>query len=287
MDMIIRDVLIEGKRCLEKCDISNPNLDAEVLMCYLLGIDRSRLFVVIDERISKKDYIKYKKLIDLRSKFVPISYITGKKEFYGLNFFVEPGVLIPRPETEFVVDKCLDFIKKRKSPKVADICCGSGVISVTVAVFNRSTKVFASDISDLAGKLTCKNSKYHNVEERVVFLKGNLFEPYEEANLNNFDIIVSNPPYIATKDLEKLPRDVKEEPKIALDGGIDGLDFYRKIIYDAPKYLKPFGCLVLEIGWNQALQVKDMLKKAGFGDVEVTKDYAGFDRVVSGVLYKS
>lgn len=282
--MVIRNVLIEGKRCLKKHGIPNSNLDAEILMGYVLGIDRSKLFVVIDEKLSKENYIKYKKLINLRSSFVPISYITGKKEFYGLDFFVEPGVLIPRPETEFVVDRCLEFIKNIKAPKVADICGGSGAISVAVATFNKNSIVFTSDISDVAGKLTCKNSKYHKVQERVIFLKGNLFEPFEKANLNNFDLIVSNPPYIPTKDLGKLPRDVKKEPRIALDGGTDGLDFYRKIIDGAPKYLRSYGGLILEVGWNQAYCIKCMLKRAGFTNIEVTKDYAGFDRVVSGFL---
>lgn len=282
--MTIRDALFLGKRHLKKRGIQNPNLDAEVLLSHILCIDRSKLFVLIDERLTQEIEKEYERLLNLRCDFVPVSYITGLREFYGLDFFVEPGVLIPRPETEFVVDKCLEFIENINSPKIADICCGSGAISVAIAVNNRHSEIFASDISDKAEKLTNKNSQYHKVKDRIEFLKGNLFYPFKKYNLNNFDVIVSNPPYIPTEKLTKLPEDVKKEPKIALDGGSDGLDFYHKIINYAPQYLKSYGGIILEIGWDQAIHVKPMLESAGFSNIEIIKDYAGFDRVISAML---
>lgn len=282
--MTIRDVLVLGKKHLKKTGIQNPNLDAEILLSHVLGIDRSKLFVLIDEELTKESRKDYERLINLRCDFIPVSYIIGSKEFYGLDFFIEPGALIPRPETEFVVDKSLKFIKNIDSPKIADICCGSGAISVAIAVNNRHSKIFASDISDRAEKLTNKNSQYHKVKDRIEFLKGNLFYPFKKHNIKNLDVIVSNPPYIPTKKLINLPEDVKSEPKIALDGGCDGLNFYRKIINNAPVFLKSYGGIILEIGWNQAIYVKSMLEIAGFSNIEIIKDYAGFDRVISGIF---
>ena len=219
-----------------------------------------------------------------RCQFVPIAYIIGRKEFYGLNFYVKKGVLIPRPETEFVVEEALKAASKISNPLIADLCSGSGAISVAIAVNSPKATVYATEISDIACEVARKNIFAHGVQDRVLLFQGDLWAPIEEREIRGLDIIVSNPPYIPSKDLKNLPNDVKNEPQLALDGGTDGLEFYRRIISRAHEFLKAGGSIILEIGWNQALEVKTLMEKEGFKDIQVVKDYAGFDRVVTGIF---
>lgn len=280
--MTVREALLLGKRCLKNANIPAWHLDAELILSHILEVSRLELIVYHERTVSKEEFKLFWRFLKLRADHVPVAYIVGHKEFYGLDLAVEPGILIPRPETEFLVEKSLAIIAKMDKPRIADICCGSGAIAVAIAVNNKKVKVFASDISPLAQKLTEKNSKAHNVEDRVIFLKGNLFSPFARKNISNLDLIVSNPPYIPKAQLDYLPKDVKKEPKLALDGGEDGLNFYRIISKKAAIYLKPGGHLILEIGWNQARDVKKLLEQEDFMGIEIMKDYAGFDRVVLG-----
>lgn len=281
---MLREALLLGKKVLEEADISNPILDSQLILGFVLEKDRLHLLLNPQEKITNEQFTHYEKLLALRCRHVPVAYITGQKEFYGLDFSVKPGVLIPRPETEFVVEQALEAIAPIKKPIVADLCCGSGAIAISIAVNHKGSNIYASDISEIAQEVTLNNAKAQNVQERIFFLRGDLWEPYIELGIGNFDVIVSNPPYIPTQELKTLPEDVKTEPQIALDGGIDGLEIYQRILSSAPQFLKPEGKIVFEIGWNQAKGVKSLLVESGFENIDVFQDYAGFDRVVSATL---
>jgi len=282
--VIVREALKIGKKKLSDAGVANPDLDSQLILSHVLGMDRVRLFVYDDIKLTEEEIERYDRLLGQRCRFVPVAYIIGRKEFYGLNFYVKEGVLIPRPETEFVVEEALKAACDLSNPVLADLCCGSGAISVAVAVNNKNVKVYAVDISDTACEVARINISAHNVQDRVSLLQGDLWEPLEERKVKGLDIIVSNPPYIPSHELHSLPSDVQNEPKLALDGGTDGLEFYRRIISRAPEFLKAGGKIIFEIGWNQASAVKDILENSGFTQIEVRKDYAGFDRVISGIL---
>lgn len=282
--MKVREALMIGRKRLSDMGIANPALDSELILGYVLGKDRLKLLVDDEMSITKQQLECFNDLLALRCQSTPIAYIIGWKEFYGLNFYIKPGVLIPRPETEFLVEETLNVIYSIENPLIADLCCGSGAISVAVAVNNNRVKVYASDISDVACEVARTNIKLHGVQDRVLLMQGDLWMPFEERNIRGFDVVVSNPPYISKEELSTLPDDVKNEPQIALNGGTGGLEFYRRIVLRAPEFLKIGGRIIFEIGWNQAHDVEIMLKETGFQDIKVIKDYAGFDRVISGVF---
>lgn len=283
--MTVREALMFGRKRLLEVGIVNPTLDTELILGHVLKTDRLKLLVNDEINLTDHQLLCYENLLAQRCRFIPIAYILGRKEFYGLNFYIKPQVLIPRPETEFVVEETLKAIAPIKNPIMAELCCGSGAISVAVAVNNSKVKVYASDVSNVACEVSRKNIKNHQVEDRVLLFLGDLWSPFKERNIGNFDVVVSNPPYIPTGQLRLLPDDVKSEPQIALNGGNDGLEFYRRIIFKTPKFLRPGGTIIFEIGWNQADDVKDLLRKMRFRNIKVIKDYAGFDRVVSAVMY--
>ncbi|MCR4429785.1 MAG: peptide chain release factor N(5)-glutamine methyltransferase [Tepidanaerobacteraceae bacterium] len=281
--MNVREALGMARKRLIKAGAGNPALDAEILLAHALSVDRLRLLVNDGEKLSDEDMKCFARLLDLRCGHMPTAYITGHKEFFGIDISVGPGVLIPRPETEFAVEESLRVTKNLKKPRAVDLCCGSGAIAVAVAVNHPDAIVYASDISEIAGKYTKDNALKHHVENRVFFIKGDLWHPFEEKNIGRFDLIVSNPPYIPEGEIKNLSEDIKKEPEIALNGGIDGLDYYKRIISKAPQFLKSGGHIVLEIGWNQAAAVQNLLKASGFKEIQVIKDYAGYDRVVSAI----
>jgi len=280
----VREALIMGKKRLSEAGVANPDLDSQLILSYILETDRVKLFVYDDRELTKTQQERYDNLLKQRCRFLPVAYIIGRKEFYGLNFYVKEGVLIPRPETEFVVEEALKAADVISNPVMADLCCGSGAISVAIAVNNKNARIYAVELSDVACEVASINISAHNVKDRVLMLKGDLWKPLEERKVKGLDIIVSNPPYIPTQELNDLPADVKNEPQLALDGGPDGLEFYRRIILRAPEFLKAGGRIIFEIGWNQAAQVKAILENHGFGRIQVRKDYAGLDRVITGVL---
>jgi release factor glutamine methyltransferase len=280
----VREALIIGRKTLTEAGVANPVLDSELILGHILAKDRLKLLTDIEGNLTQQQIIYYQNLLALRCRNVPIAYIIGRKEFYGLNFYVKPGVLIPRPETEFVVEETLNVVSSIKNPIIADLCCGSGAITVTVAVYDNRAKVYATEISDIALEVARANIKAHQVEDRVFLFSGDLWTPFETRNIRDFDVVASNPPYIPTGKLSTLPKDVKNEPQIALNGGQDGLQFYRRIVSKAHRFLKPGGRIILEIGWNQADDVSLLLGKTGYRDIKIIKDYAGFDRVVSGTF---
>ncbi|ADL08786.1 peptide chain release factor N(5)-glutamine methyltransferase [Thermosediminibacter oceani] len=283
--MNVKEALDYGRKRLTTAGVESPSLDAEVILANVLGVRRIDLFIHPERRLCAEEIRTYRALVEKRSSRVPVAYITGSKEFFTLDFHVREGVLIPRPETEFLVEEILRRISWVTKPKVVELCCGSGAVAVSVAFFKKDAVVYASDISETAGDVTLLNAVKHGVEDRVLFLKGDLWEPFEAEGLGDFDVVAANPPYIPSGEIENLPEDVKYEPRVALDGGPDGLKFYRRIIAGAPRFLKPGGSIVLEFGKDQAGQIADLLKRAGFGGIKILKDYAGLERVIAASLH--
>ncbi|MEN3189966.1 MAG: peptide chain release factor N(5)-glutamine methyltransferase [Atribacterota bacterium] len=274
-------------KLLENAKIINSSGEAEILLSYLLKMNRSEIYLNFDKILSNNEKRELEQAIQKRLKNIPLQYITKHQEFMGMDFFIEEGVLIPRPETEILVEKIIEKLKNKKpdSPlRVVDLGTGSGIIAISIAKYIKDITIYATDISEKTLKLAFKNAHKHNCEDRIIFLQGDLFEPLrEKIDQNSLDGIVSNPPYISLEDFKSLPIEIKEkEPKIALYGGINGIDYYRKIIKKASYFLKKNGFLALEVGAGQAKKVKELiLKEHNFKqNIEIFKDYSNIERVV-------
>ncbi len=288
--MLIREMIKLGAGRLMKAHCMDPSLDAELLYYYLTGADRVELFLKAREPVDEKIQKQYFDLISQREKRIPLQHITGTQEFMGLTFQVNPSVLIPRQDTEILVDGAAKMIRgdngrirQRSIWKVLDLCCGSGAIGISLARLCQNVKVSASDYSKEALEVAKKNAVQNRV--KIKFFCGDLYQPLGKRR---YDMIVSNPPYIKSHMIPILQDEVKShEPMMALDGGEDGLEFYRKIIEQAPDHLKKQGVLALEIGHDQAAEVCQLIKEtAAFTMVHVVKDLAGHDRVVyASALY--
>lgn len=274
--MKIFDALNFGIQYL-KSRVSEPRLEAEGLLSFALGVKREYIIVNRDKEISEDIFERYKSLLDLRISGMPYQYIVGKKHFMGLIFKVSPKVLIPRNDTEILVEEVLKRLKK--SDVVLDIGTGSGAIAVSIAKY-KDVKVYALDISDDALSVARDNAYENGVLDKIVFLKSDLFSSVPKDV--KFDVIVSNPPYIRSGDIDKLQEEVKKEPKIALDGGEDGLLFYRNIVRDSKGCIKKGGIIAFEVGYDEAFDVSQILLDGGYGDIEIVKDLQGIDRVVLG-----
>lgn len=263
--------------------ITNPRLECEILLSHLLVWERIRLILQKDDIISEEIYIKFQNLVQRRYKNEPIAYLIGTKEFMSMNFIVKPGILIPRPETEFLVEYVIGSMKHLQNPKILDLCTGSGAIAISIAHYLPDASVVAVDKYDICVETTLENAKRNQVSEQLTVMQHDIFEPFPNDKI--FDCIVSNPPYIQKEVLTTLPSDVKNyEPKYALDGGDDGLIFYHRIIELTQNHLKTDGILVLEIGYDQGAELVRLLKESKcFKDIIVTKDYAGLDRMVTAV----
>lgn len=289
--MKTRILVKEGEYQLSKAFCMDAKIDAEELFCYLTGIDKVGLFLKAEEEVDPETEEKYNELIRKRAERIPLQHITGIQEFMGHNFKVSPDVLIPRQDTETLVEEAaraiqdapkekltlLEKLRGGKEWEVLDLCCGSGVIGISLSKICSHIKLTASDISEKALKIAEENAKELRV--KVKFVQGDMFEPH---NGKKFDMIVSNPPYIRTMMISILQEEVKKhEPLNALDGGRDGLEFYRVIVDKAADYLKPGGYLLLEIGHDQGEDLRKMLKDSGrYTAAEVIKDLPGRDRVV-------
>ena len=275
------------KQALNLAKQDLDSIEARVLIEYILKKDNTYIIANSDFEISKseeKDLLNY---LDKIKNGYPLQYITNHQEFMGLDFYVDENVLIPQPDTEVLVEYAIklaiDFTKKidntnkclnekedfQSNIKTLDLCTGSGAIAVSIKKYFPSATVFASDISKNALEIAKENAKKNNVE--INFIESNMFKNINEK----FDIIVSNPPYISSLEIPKLSKQVQNEPKIALDGGLDGLDFYRIISKEITKFLNKNGILLLEIGYDQASKVKEL-----FNNSKIIKDYANNDRVV-------
>ncbi len=289
--MKTRILVKEGEYQLSKAFCMDPKIDAQELYCYLTGLDKVGLFLKAEEEADPETEKKYMELIRKRAERIPLQHITGVQEFMGYTFKVNPHVLIPRQDTETLVAEAaktiqntprekLSFFEKlrgRKEWDVLDLCCGSGAVGISLAKICSNVKVTATDISAEAVETAEANAEALRVKVR--FHTGDMFEPVKGRK---FDMIVSNPPYIRTNMISILQEEVKDhEPLNALDGGRDGLDFYRAIVEKAAGFLKPEGFLLMEIGHDQGEDLRKMLKDSGkYSPAVVIKDLPGRDRVV-------
>jgi release factor glutamine methyltransferase len=264
--------------------ISNSRLDAEVLLRHALGRDRAWLLAHIQDGLDDERRRTFEQFIERRAGREPLQYITGRQEFWGLEFLVTPDVLIPRPETELIIETVLGTAPDRSRPlKVIDLCTGSGCIAVSLAKELSAAQVIASDTSAKALIVARENACRHGVGDRIRFFEGDLFGPLEELGIHRqLDSIVSNPPYIASGDRPALQPEVRDyEPAMALFAGPDGMELHRRIIGVAPRFLKSNGTLVMEMGIGQAEALARMIRESGaYAAPEVLKDLAGIERVI-------
>ncbi|MFH1939448.1 MAG: peptide chain release factor N(5)-glutamine methyltransferase [bacterium] len=267
--------------------IINSEREAEILLSYSLEMSRSEIYLNSDRVLKDIEKTQLEKKIQKRIEKIPLQYITKHQEFMGMDFLVEKGVLIPRPETEILVEEVIKKLKNYKCSnnlEVADLGTGTGIIAVSIAKFIEDIIIYATDISKISLQTALKNAQKHACKDKIIFLQGDLFEPFiGRIKKNSLDVIISNPPYIDSYDFKLLPPEIKDnEPKIALSGGIDGLDYYRKIIRKSPQYLKKNGFIALEVGLNQSKIVKELIIRENnfYQNIEIIKDYLGIERVV-------
>ena len=276
----IREALRKGAARMREAS-GTPALDARVLLKHVLKKDDTYLLVHGDESLSKEEQDLYELFLQKREQGMPVAYITGSKEFMGMEFRVNEHTLIPRPDTEVAVTEALEAIRSHGYRKVLDLCCGSGAIGLSIAASFEFTNVTLSDINKEALDVASENAVRLGLEERVRIVYSDLFSSIEDS----YDLIVSNPPYISGEDMKKLEKTVRDyEPHLALYGGVSGLDFYRSITQQAPRYLRENGMLIFEIGYDQSSEVEKMMKEYGFKNVHTVKDFSGLSRVVSGLL---
>lgn len=285
--MNINQALRKAYELLKSADIDTYILDSQLLLQKALNKDKIFIMINRDFEISNEEEKEYFEMVELRKNKMPAKYILGECEFMGLNFIVREGVLIPRGDTEVLVEEVIDKINKNRYKRICDVCCGSGAIGVSIGKLAEDTRVYCYDISDIACKVTEENINKLEVSDRVKVFRSDLID---EAIIKDrrFDVVVSNPPYIRKDVIHTLMEDVKNyEPHLALDGGEDGLSFYRKITEQSLQVLNEGGLLAFEIGYDQREAVESILIDKGFTDVKCTKDLAGLDRVVIGIKGKA
>lgn len=279
--MTIKEILIQYSKELENIS-DTPRLDVEMLLKKALGdVDSMYIRMYLDKQLTEEQEKYFLEMIKERLNERPIAYIIGNREFMGLDFFVQEGVLIPRPDTETLVEEIINICNNRTGLNILDIGTGSGAITISLAKYLDKSHVISADISDIALEIASKNAISNNVDERIDFIKSDVFSnvPKEEK----FDLIVSNPPYIRKADIDGLDRQVKDfEPYNALEGGEDGLDFYRKITKESKAFLENKGILAYEVGHDQAQDVSQIMQENGFEGIYTKCDLQGFERVVIG-----
>jgi release factor glutamine methyltransferase len=259
--------------------LASPRLDAELLVAHVLALPRVQLYVQFDRPLAADELAAIRDLIKRRQAGESVAYLVGKKEFWGLDFAVDARVLVPRPDTETLVEEARGRLAGVDAPRVADVGTGSGAIAVALAKLFPTAAVFASDLAAAAIEVARANAERHAVA--ITFVEGDLDAPL--AAHAPFSLIAANLPYIASADMPTLPPDVRSEPATALDGGPDGLDVVRRLVAAAPPLLAPAGALALEIGAGQAAATRALLAAAGFADIQTRRDLGGIERVVSGV----
>lgn len=284
----IRNILKWAISTLKKAEIDSPVINADTLLALVLSCDRTKLYTNPDEILNDSDISRYKKLINERIRHVPLQYITHHAEFMSLDFFVDERVLIPRPETEILVETVLEKARDKqhsdKKVTIIDIGTGSGNIAVSLAKYLSNAEIYASDISQEALAIAMTNVQRHKVVDNVHLLHGDLFDTFSShIEKGNVDFIVSNPPYVSESEWKNLEPELRDhEPYEALVGGKDGLCFYRQIIEDAHAWLKPEGYLVIEISETQATTIIKLMKNDGhYEDIEIIKDLQEKERVIS------
>lgn len=299
MSLSVKEILNIGRRQLEDSHIADAAIDCKILYCYMMNVTNAHLILEYQKILPDSLCDEYFKLLDRRCSGEPVQYIIGTQEFMGLEFKVNESVLIPRQDTETLVEDAMDVIKnnqlrgeellpkKKKDFDVLDLCCGSGAIGISLASLCDNVKVTCSDISRDAISVARENAERLHVSKKISFETGNLLMPFKGRIKNKkFDLIISNPPYIKTSVIPTLQREVREhEPMMALDGGASGLDLYKSIIGDAADCLKKSGVLMFEIGHDQKDDVMAMIEETQrFENITGLKDLAGRDRIVVATL---
>ncbi len=280
--MTIKETIRKGMIILKTNNVTEPNIKSRLIMQFVLNKPREYLVVYDKEKLTLRQEVNYFKAIKKLCNGIPIQHITNRQEFMKMTFFVDENVLIPRPDTEILVEEVIKIAKKINAKKILDLCTGSGAIAISLAKYIDKSNITAVDISDKALNVAKLNAKNNEVEDRITFVESDLFKNLKKEK---YDIIVSNPPYIKKEVLKKLDKEVQKEPKLALDGGYDGLDFYRKIIKNADEYLKFNGYLCFEIGYDQKEDVENLLKEQEkYINITCKKDLCDNDRVVIAKL---
>jgi release factor glutamine methyltransferase len=267
---------------LTQRNVDAPRLSAELLLSHVLGLKRIELYTQYNQPVAQEQLDQLRGLVKRAGQHEPVAYLVGRTEFYSMELDVTPDCLIPRPETELLVQRAIEFLRKRTGPQlVCDLCTGCGVIAVAIARNVPDAKVMATDISEAALGVAARNIEKHKLQERVELRRGDLFEPLV-AQLDLFDVIACNPPYVSAAEYEALEKNVKDyEPRLALHAGADGLDFYRRIAGKVDGYLKPDGVLLLEIGYQQGEAVRELFERSGlFAEVRTEKDINRNDRII-------
>ncbi len=262
---------------------ADKRMEAEILLCHVLETSRALLLAHDTDVIADEKADLYRDLVARRKACEPFQYLLGTASFMGLEFVVTPDVLIPRFDTERLVEKSLELIRDTVQPIVLDICTGSGAIAVAISHYRKDAVVYAGDISEAALNIAALNNQ--RLATQVNFRHGDLTEPFADLK-GTVQLLTSNPPYITTQEMLELPGDVQKEPHLALWGGDDGLTFYRVLTANAPELLANGGWLVFEIGWQQGEAVSQLLRQHGFYNVAVVQDWQGNDRVVLGQMQK-
>ena len=274
--MTIKQAITKGMIMLKSNNVESPKLKARLLLQYVLDKPRQYIIVYDNKEIDKQQQWQYFVNIEKLTKGVPLQHITHRQEFMKMDFFVDENVLIPRSDTEILVEEVIKITQKYNSPRILDLCTGSGAIAISLKKFVPNADITAVDISEKALEIAQKNAE--KLEAKINFVKSDLFDKLDNKK---FDIIVSNPPYIRKDEIKKLSEEVQKEPKIALDGGEDGLDFYRIIAEQAINYLKTGSFLCFEIGYNQKNDVIKIIEdEQNYKNTYCKKDLYGNDRII-------
>lgn len=273
--MTYSEAVHKAKCCLEQHEVPDPGIDALLLLQFVCGITRAHYYAVREDRMPEEEFDRYMELIQRRSARIPLQQLTGEQQFMGLPFHVSEDVLTPRQDTEILVEEALK--RARPGAKILDLCTGSGCILISLLKLGPGLEGTGSDLSEKALEIAAENAEMNKVE--VSFVQSDLFARIPET----FDMIVSNPPYIVSSVIGSLMEEVRDhEPLMALDGGTDGLDFYRRIVPESVDHLNPGGWLIVEIGYDQGDLVRSMFVDHQYKDVDVIRDLGGNDRVVLG-----
>lgn len=276
--MTIKQALTKGMIMLKSNKIDSPKLKARLLLQYILDLKREQIIIYDNREITQGQERAYMQNIEKLIKGTPLQHITNTQEFMKMNFYVNSDVLIPRPDTEVLVEEVIKLAKTKRNPTILDLCTGSGAIAVSLAKYLPNAQIYAADISKKALEVAKINAENNDVADRIKFIKSDIFEKLEGMK---FDIIVSNPPYIKTAVIKTLDHEVQEEPVIALDGGKDGLKFYRQIVEEAYSHLKYESYLCFEIGYDQKEEVTEIIKNAKvYSGTYCKKDLYANDRVI-------
>jgi release factor glutamine methyltransferase len=263
--------------------VDAPRLSAELLLSHVLGLKRIELYTQYNRLVPQEQLVQLRGLVRRAGEHEPVAYLVGRTEFYSLEVEVTPDCLIPRPETELLVQQSIELLRKRTGPHdVCDLCTGCGIVAVAIARNVPDAKVLATDLSEAALAVAARNVEKHQVQDRIELRHGDLFDPLV-PRLDQFDLMACNPPYVSAAEYETLDRNVRDyEPRLALYAGRDGLDVYRRIVPKVDQFLKPDGVLLLEIGYQQGPAVRELLEGTGaFAPIRIDKDLQGHDRVVT------